>query len=478
MVPFVMLALVEGVRRIAKWRISRKWPVVQTAGIGLLVLGAAIYAQVQHGYLPGGGNYQLYTVSDHDRQAATIIAQIPADAKVAAQDKLDPHVAGRPTVYIFPRIDDADTVFVDVTGPAWPQHPNDLYTTVQTLLAGDFGVAAGVDGYLLLRKGLPNKTMPDTFYSAFRQPNPVTPRPTQRVSNFGEALTLLDQQVTIDEHGETVVQLFWQPFAPPITEDYHFYIAYADAEGNILQESTFYPPVATLWYPTSMWQRDETILMQTLPWQLDVDQFTLLVGVYSGESWQSGQRLPLVTGPTPAQIHLENDTLVRVAGYRRTTTGWQPIKPDYTEPTQPLQVSFGKEQTLVALYGVTPIQLPTQGDERLRFQLHWWASRYGIDFDYAVFAHVLNEADEKVAQLDWQPHDALGPRPMTTWFTATGLVDPVTITLPPTLPAGNYRVILGVYNWQNGERLTATADAGSEDHVEGDVVTLLHFMLP
>ena len=483
MVPFVMLALVEGVRRAQAWRISRTWPAVQTAVIGLFVLGAAIYAQVQHGYLPGGGNYKLYRVSDHDRLAATIIAQIPADAKVSAQDKLDPHVAGRPTIYIFPRIDDADTVFVDVTGPAWPQHPNDLYATVQTLLAGDFGVAAGLDGYLLLRKGLPNKTLPDTFYSAFRdtKPRPL-PRWQQPIGNFGEQLNFLDQHVLIDEHGETVVQLRWQrfqqPFAEPITEDYAFYIAYADPDGNILQESTFYPPVATLWYPTSMWRADETVVMQTLPWQLDAAQFTLLVGVYRGESWQSGQRLPLTTGPMPAQIHLENGTLVRLGGYRRMTTGWQPIEFAYADPTQPLQVSFGNAQTLVALYGVTPIRLPTQAGDDLRFQLHWRASRNPIDFDYALFAHVLNDAGEKVAQLDWQPHDALGPRPMTTWFAATELVDPVTIPLPPTLPAGNYRVILGVYNWQSGERLTATADAGSADNVAGDVVTLLHFRLP
>lgn len=473
-VPFVMLAMVEGLRRLGQWRIGhRRGRAVQIAAATLWVCGAAIYSQVQHGYLPGGGNYRLYTVSEHDRRAAQIIAQIPADAKVSAQDKLDPHVAGRPVIYIFPRVDDADTVFVDVTGPAWPQHPNDLYTTVQTLLAGDFGVAAGLDGYLLLRKGIPNKTIPDAFYSAFRHGPAVTLPSTKPESIFGDVLTLIDQQVTVDEQGETVVQLFWRLVADPVATDYRFYIAYADAEGNRLHDSRFYPPVATLWYPTSLWQPGELVLVQTLPWRLEVDQFTLLVGVYQGEDgWENGQRAPLTVGPTPARIHLENNTLVRVAGYQRTPDGWTVIENRFANPAQVLEITFGN---LVHLTGVTPVALPPQAENMLRFAVHWRASsRERIPLDYTVFAHVLDEAGEKVAQLDWQPHDQLGPRPMTTWIEGHEVVDPVTIPLPATLPAGNYRVILGVYNWQTGERLAAQG-AQSE---AGDVVTVLRFTVP
>jgi len=472
-VPFVMLALVEGLRRLSQWRISARAGQLVPRIVTLGVLGAALYSQVQYGYLPGGGNYRLYTVSEHDRLAAQIIAQIPADAKVSAQDKLDPHVAGRPTIYIFPRIDDADTVFVDVTGPAWPQHPNDLYTTVQTLLAGDFGVAAGLDGYLLLRKDAPSDTIPDAFYSAFRH-GPAIPLPTTKpVSAFGDILTLVDQQVALDEHGETVVQLFWQLVGDPVTTDYRFYIAYADPEGNSLHDSRFYPPVATLWYPTSLWRPGELVMVETLPWPLEVEQFTLLVGVYRGEDgWQHGQRAALTVGPTPDRIYLENNTLVRVAGYQRTAQGWTVLAPQVTAPAQALEVTFGG---LVHLAGVTAVALPSPAENALRFALHWRAPvRDYIPLDYTVFAHVLDEAGEKVTQLDWQPHDQLGPRPMTTWLEGYEVVDPVTIPLPATLPAGNYRVILGVYNWQTGERLAAQG-AQSE---AGDIVTILRFTVP
>ncbi len=479
--PFVMLAMVEGFRRVA----GGKWQVASSKGqviggylaVGLIV-GCALLAQYRYGYLPGSGNYQPYVVSDHDRRAATIMAQIPAEAKVSAQDKLDPHVAGRETIYIFPRIDDADTIFLDVTGPAWPQHPSDLYRDVQQLLAGKFGVAAGDDGYLLLRKDAPNDTIPDSFYNAFRQPLSIVRSPTDTNSNFGDALLLWDHQVQVDEHGETVVRLSWKLLDQPVTRDYRIYVAFTDRDGNLLHDTLFYPPVATLWYPTSLWQPGEGVVVETLPWTLDVDQFTLLVGVYAGENgWTEGQRLPLRSASTPQRLHLEGNSLVRLGSYRRTLSGWQPIvlPQTLTQPSETVDLQFGEKPALFTLEAVTRQTLPTQAGDLLTFTLEWQAAD-GLQtegFDYAVFAHLLNEQNEKVAQLDWQPHDAWGPRPMTSWLAGSRIVDQQSLTLPADLPPGNYHLILGVYNWQTGERL-ATVGPRSE---AGDVVTIARFSI-
>ncbi len=479
--PFVMLAMVEGVGKVTggKWQVAGgRWRVVGGyLALGLIV-GCALFAQYRHGYLPGGGNYQPYVVSDHDRRAATIIRQIPAEAKVSAQDKLDPHVAGRETIYIFPRVDDADTIFLDVTGPAWPQHPSDLYHDVQQLLAGNFGVAAAEDGYLLLRKDAHSDAIPDTFYSAFRQPLPTVRPITQTVSIFGEELLLWDHQILIDEHGETVVRLSWQLLDQPVTRDYRIYIAFADRDGNVMHDSLFYPPVATLWYPTSAWQRDEMVSIETLPWRLDVDQFTLLVGVYAGEEgWNNGQRLPLSMGSTPARLHLEGNTIARLGRYQKTPSGWQPmrLRDRLEEATAQVDVSFGQDPTLLHLAAVTLEQLPVTGGDSLHFALEWWAHDPLVKqaFDYALFVHLLNEQGEKVAQLDWQPHDDWGPRPMSSWFGATSIVDEEMLPLPADLPAGNYRLLLGVYNWQTGERLATVGD----DAEAGDVVTIARFSI-
>ena len=139
-------------------------------------------------------------------------------------------MSGRETLYIFPRVEDADTVFVDVTGSAWPQHPNELKQSVTDLLAGDFGVAAAADGYLLLRKGASDDALPPAFYTAWQQPQSPSARPVAAHATnivFNDELALLGYGVTTDRYGELVVQMTWQALQP-ITQPLHFYVAYLD----------------------------------------------------------------------------------------------------------------------------------------------------------------------------------------------------------------------------------------------------------
>ena len=325
-VPFVLAATLYGVARLSRWAArwrpsmglsvnTRMWAI---GGATLLLLLCTGVDQRLYGYTPLGRNYHLYPVTAHDRRAAAIIAQIPPDAKVSAQDRLNPHVSGRETVYIFPRIDDADTVLVDVTGPSWPQHPNDLHATIQGLLSSGFGIAAADDGYLLLRKSATNRLMPSTFYTAWQRPDyaPALSPPI----DFGGQLRLVDYAVVVDSHGELVVRLDWQTLQS-LNRTVHFYVAYADGDGNILHDTRFYPPVADLWYPTSMWQPGMTVLVQTLPWTLAQDKFTLLVGAFTGtDGWPQGRRLR-ISDAQRALPRLENDTLLRLGGYRQTDAG-------------------------------------------------------------------------------------------------------------------------------------------------------------
>ena len=453
LVPFVMVASVMGVARLCQRIRQDRQRLATITGwvLSVAVFGAALYAQQQAGYLPGGGNYRPFTVTDHHRQAAAIIAQIPADAKVSAQDRLDPHVAGRQTIYIFPRVDDADTILADVTGPAWPQHPHDLYTSVQELLGTSFGVAAASDGYLLLRKGVTNPHLPPAFYDAFRRPDhPTRPAP---LATFGDQLQLVDYALTTDPHGEVVVQLYWQA-RQPLTNDYRFYLAYQDRAGNVRHDSQFYQPVAVLWYPTSMWQPGETVLVQSLPWALDHENFALTLGVYQGEDgWSTGQRLSVTTAlPT-----FEQQTVVRLGGYRWHGTAWTAVMPDAGGPAQPLTVTVGDQ--LFGLEGVSVRQQPTHDGDELTFTLYWQAGAMAPSFDYALSAQAFDSAGNKVAQLDWQPSDPLGLRPMTSWLPGERIQDMQRLALPAALPAGAYPVLLSIYNWQTGERLPVVGEA-------------------
>ena len=59
------------------------------------------------------------------------------------------------------------------------------------------------------------------------------------------------------------------------------------------------------------------------------------------------------------------------------------------------------------------------------------------------------------AQLDGYPLD--GERPTSTWQPDERLLDERIIVLPPDLPEGEYRLLVGFYDWQDGTRLPLDA---------------------
>ena len=54
-------------------------------------------------------------------------------------------------------------------------------------------------------------------------------------------------------------------------------------------------------------------------------------------------------------------------------------------------------------------------------------------------------------QLDGYPRG--GERPTSTWQPGERLTDGRVIVLPPDLPEGEYRLLVGLYDWQDGVRL-------------------------
>jgi hypothetical protein len=247
-------------------------------------------------------------------------------------------------------VENADYVLLDVTGSAWPQHPNDLRRNVDELLAEGYGVAAADDGYLLLAKGSPNQAPGPDFYTAWRAEAPL-PGAVPVGAEFAGQLRLDEYRVRTDRYGETVVDLIWTALEP-IDRDLRFYTAYFESKGQVLQDNIYYQPVSVLWYPTSMWPPGERTLVQTLPWRLDTDEFVLGAGVYEGEDgWTDSRRLPVTNGGgVPV---LEGGTLLRLGGFQRAADGTWEMQPAvgslFAElPLQTLDVAFGESLTLDA----------------------------------------------------------------------------------------------------------------------------------
>ncbi len=129
----------------------------------------------------------------------------------------------------------------------------------------------------------------------------------------------------------------------------------------------------------------------------------------------------------------------------------------------PLNVEFGG-QIRLAGYDLSPEQ--PQRDQSLHLTLYWQAVRAPSD-NYNVYIH-LAPLDSRVpiAQADGAP--ASIDRPTLTWTdpTETLISRDFQIRLPADLKSGQYRLIVGLYNYQTGQRLLA----GNEDYV---LLTLL-----
>jgi hypothetical protein len=109
-----------------------------------------------------------------------------------------------------------------------------------------------------------------------------------------------------------------------------------------------------------------------------------------------------------------------------------------------------------------------QGDEVLRLTLHWQAKRR-MDVLYKFFVHLYAvDSGALVAQADVVPRDWTYP---TTWWESGEIVsDKIPLSLEE-VPPGQYRLAVGVYDAESGERLAAI-DAAGEELSEGRLVLL------
>ena len=90
-----------------------------------------------------------------------------------------------------------------------------------------------------------------------------------------------------------------------------------------------------------------------------------------------------------------------------------------------------------------------------------WQALQPIDFDYNLFVHAVDEAGNKLAQWDGQPQRGQEPYPMTQWPVGEIVPGTIRLELTPEQAAAVRQVVIGLYNWQSGNRLSV----GSDDKV-------------
>jgi hypothetical protein len=115
----------------------------------------------------------------------------------------------------------------------------------------------------------------------------------------------------------------------------------------------------------------------------------------------------------------------------------------------------------VTLRGYNLVPERVSAGETITLTLYWKA-RQTPSTDYQVFIHLLGEAPQPVAQGDGPP--LTGDYPTSMWAAGEGIADPHPVSLPRDLPAGEYRVLVGMYGLETLKRLPRVDGKG--DSVE------------
>lgn len=154
--PFVIVGAAAGLQRL------RRHPALQySAGAVLLLTSAAAY--LGQGAGPLAGNYAPAAFTPHAQAARGIAASLPSNAAVSASASLIPQLTHRARAYVFPAVEDADYVFVDLQASPAPTSAGDVYLRVQSLLSsGDWRIDIQSDGLLLLQHA-PTSPTPTPF---------------------------------------------------------------------------------------------------------------------------------------------------------------------------------------------------------------------------------------------------------------------------------------------------------------------------
>jgi hypothetical protein len=230
-------------------------------------------------------------------------------------------------------LDDTEYVLLDVAGVT-DIHPNDFHRAYLKLVGqvgnlsykGDrFGILDSADGYILLQRGLAGPSeLPDDFYDFARVEAPTSDYPM--TVDFSDSLRLLGFDLVDDWKWQRVrVRLYWQVLRE-MERDYRLYLAFLDDGGDVLADTIRQPMTVPIWYPTSRWRQGEVVVTETLLMTGLGDSFTLGLGVFEGEYWEGGKRLPARIVESPYAVRfLEDPTWVRLLSFRRERGRLRPL---------------------------------------------------------------------------------------------------------------------------------------------------------
>jgi hypothetical protein len=239
------------------------------------------------------------------------------------------------------------------------------------------------------------------------------------------------------------LDLVWQA-TRPMTETYTSFLHLLGADGQGYAGHDLEAWVGL--YPTTSWAGGEMVRMSytlTLPVDLPPGLYTLTTGWYDGTL----RRLVSERGQDAVPI-----AVLRV-----------PTPPSTAPEPGPESAAEFEQGIRLTAYRLT------QSPDSLEVTLTWEPTHF-LDADYTVFVHLTPSQGpaQPLAQGDGPP--AAGRWPTSLWVPGQTVDDAHTVALPAGLPAGSYRLWVGLYDARTRARLHVNTGA--------DAVLLAEITLP
>jgi hypothetical protein len=240
--------------------------------VSLAGLAVALLETHAEGILPPARPFAWPTVSPRAARLRPILAQIPPSAPVSAQSNLFPHLSRRPAIYVFPSVEDAEYVVLDVVSPSSPLYPEQLIGEAGALLASPrWQVLAADDGFFLFQRlaeprlSFDAASLPPGFYDFAHAEAAERSTPVQAV--FGDAVDFVGYRLVVLPEvtfgARRVAPLLYVRARQPVDRALRFSI-YLVGPGNVTR--IYDEGNATqLWYPTYRWPPGALIRLSSLP---------------------------------------------------------------------------------------------------------------------------------------------------------------------------------------------------------------------
>ncbi len=271
-------------------------------------------------------------------------------------------------------------------------------------------------------------------------PEEVYPFERTTLVDLNDKVRLLGYDVgelTVETDGKAYLPLtlYWQNLGP-LDANYRLYLKLINGAYHIWGQQEGYP----LWdgFMTSTWQEGVVI--------------------------RDDHQIEILLGTPPGAYQVTINWLEPYSGLSLQPTGGGDLllEPFDIPPRPPPAIeSLGIEHPMTAKLGgqVRFLGYNLEGDFRPGDTLHltlFWQALAEMGENYTVFTHLTDGEGGIGGQKDNQPVDGFYP---TGGWTAGEIVrDQYDLIFSPEAPPGSYRLVVGMYRAQTGERLTVEQD--------------------